>query len=110
VEEFVSPFQTLLTDLNKDASLKKSINSLKRKIEALKSQNEKSKKEKKTSKAGEVDNKEITDEENEGSDSQTDSEIEIDESGINTYAQEVLCKDNTESDEKIALGRLSIKK
>jgi len=102
VEEFVSPFQSLLTDLNKDTSLNKSINSLKRKIEALKSQNKKAKNEKKTDREAGVDGEKS---EESDVDSETDSEIEIDESGINTYAQEVLCKDNTESDEKIALGK-----
>ncbi len=98
----MSPFQSLLTDLNKDTSLNKSINSLKRKIEALKSQNKKAKNEKKTDREVGVDGEKS---EESDVDSETDSEIEINESGINTYAQEVLCKDNTESDEKIALGK-----
>lgn len=103
IEDFVSPFQTLITDLNKDETLNKSIESLKRKINALRSENSNEKKKKAMRRDSEEDSKsadELSDQE------VSDDEIEIDESGINTYAQEVLCKDNLETEEKAALGRL----
>lgn len=116
VEEFVSPFQNLLTDLSKDASENKAIANLKRKLEALRSS-------KKDTKNG---NKQRKDEESEeeldesvGSDEEEDYESsdegeedeESEEEGVdleaavNTMAQEVLCKDNLETEEKIALGK-----
>ena len=99
IEDFVSPFQTLITDLNKDETLNKSIENLKRKINALRSdKSEGNKKKALKEESGESVDEDETD----------DDEIEIDESGINTYAQEVLCKDNLETEEKAALDPFTI--
>lgn len=122
VEEFVSPFQSLLTDLNQESTLNKSITNLKRKLENLRSQNTNKKGKNAGKKPKSVldvvednsengDDSEASDvdlEDKVDSEESEEDEIEIDESGINTYAQEVLCKDNTESEEKIALGKASV--
>jgi len=121
VEEFVSPFQNLLTDLNKEASTNKAIANLKRKLEALRSGKKDTKKgkiqrnDKESAKGSnesdaEEDDSEFDDEDDDEDDEEDDEEEDEDneeldmESAVNTLAQEVLCKDNLETEEKIALG------
>lgn len=112
VEEFVSPFQNLLTDLSKDASENKAITNLKRKLEALRS-NKKGKKQRKDEESEEeLDESVGSDEEDEyessdeGEEDEESEEEGVDlEAAANTMAQEVLCKDNLETEEKIALGK-----
>lgn len=116
VEEFVSPFQSLLTDLSKDASENKAITNLKRKLETLRSNKKDSKKGKKQRKDDEseeeLDESDGSDEEDEyeSTDEEEEDEESVEEgvdleAAVNTMAQEVLCKDNLETEEKIALGK-----
>ena len=75
---------------------------MKRKISDLKAKNEQSKVKK--SKELALKPAESEDEDVSEAEIEDEEEINIDECNVNTYDQEVLCKDSLEQDEKVILG------
>lgn len=94
--DVVVPYQMLLNDLTDSDSLQ---------LKKRKIIDDENRKKIKQDSINDADNQEIQDDTIE----ETNSDEEIDAKNINSYSQEVLCKDNLESEEVIKYGSLFIK-